>query len=317
MRALAVFVLFAGHLFAHDLIPVTLPVAPAGVEDKGDGGEPRVIITLTKHGEIYFRPSQAAFARPEAPKKSPALSLSELRFELVSARDRYHAIMKKRGKAGLKKKTLSTPISKLHVLLRVDKDAPWKHVQAIMITVAQSRFYKLHFGVKLVADRSYTAEEAKALSVERKDVAAPKKPQLEGRLKMFLPIDRSPIQQPGVFIGVHILGRTERPREWKNAGRVMMPTVIRYRVWTDPVVDDPAQVGKTIRKRRDEARKEKLKCRGTIKANNKVPFKHVAATLNQFYAAGVTGVDFYADWTPRGKQLRAKRLPYPRKAYGD
>lgn len=279
----------------HQLTPVTLPVASSGVPDKG-GSEARVILTLDGNGRITH--------------EGRSHSIDEVGSALDSKNRLHDAIKRRKGLSGYEQLPGGGRASTLHVLIRADRDAPWLHVAWLMTIMAEQRMYKLHFGVKLTADRAYSEREAAALGAKRMDVAPPAQPRFEGEFKAFLPTD-SGVRDPKV--SVLIVAQEEKRVLWGPAGSrepVSVPTTVVYRVGKreSQSLDD---VAKWIDQAQKVAVDMGIPLAGEIKARNRVPFKYVVAVLNRLRKGGVRRIDFFGVAIPNSRFRRRATLPYP------
>jgi biopolymer transport protein ExbD len=146
---LLIFFMLCVDLKQKDLADLTLPVAHMAEQDKADDADERVILNLDKSGQILW--------------KGKTVNLDELGTVLGNYRDRYEIKMKAKGKSGLEDLPGGGKASKLYVLLRADKDAPWQHVQWLMTIMAEQKLYKLQFATKQFRDGFISEEEAKVL----------------------------------------------------------------------------------------------------------------------------------------------------------
>ena len=202
--------------------PLVMPVASAGEKDRSNDKDKRYRINLTEHGEILYKGKQ--------------YSLAELAKLLNGLKKRYGKF-KDFGKRPYQVKT-----SELFLLFRVDRDAPWGHVQWLRKTATEARFYKFQYGVKLHADRTYTKEEAERLGAAWEDRPAPKAGRLEGKLLCFEPIERLPggdglrvLHEFATTSRVHVevVATKMGQRGWPDSKlRFRVPLEIKYRLTT-------------------------------------------------------------------------------------
>ena len=135
---------------------------------------------------------------------------------------------------------------------------------------------------------------------------------LESHLPKYKGIEAPPQPPKETFeIAVRILGRKEKPREWRGR-RVPAPTEVRYRFADGRSTDDIWTVGAHIRRMRREAVAADAKAVGRIHASARIPQKHVIAMLNQFADAGVKDVELQGTKFPSKRALLANGLPYPK-----
>ena len=277
-----------------DLVPLTLPVAPACEEDKDDDPDKRYIINLTKDGGVHY--------------KGKRYSLTELT-KVLNRLKRHYSKYKDYGKP-----PNLFRLSQLYLLLRVDKDAPWRHVQWLMAVLEEQKLYRVQFGVKLKADRDYTAEEAALLGA----VLTDKRPRagLEGKLFCFLRYAFVEVEADRPLISIEISGkeykRTKRGPEglkaWVFPPRKAVYFVARRRT------DEVRTLGGWIRNKLADLpeRKSRLDVVGRIEAEADTPFKFVVAAMNQFNDARVEAFDFGPAVIPDAAVRKRAYLPYPK-----
>jgi biopolymer transport protein ExbD len=159
---LLIFFMLVVDLKTKDLAELTLPVAHMAEQDKANDPDDRVILNLDKYGQILW--------------KSRVITLEELGTVLGNLRDRYEIKMKNLGKSGTEELPGGGKASKLYVLLRADKDAPWQHVQWLMTIMAEQKLYKLQFATKQFRDGFINEKEAKELdAISQKEYQAMEK----------------------------------------------------------------------------------------------------------------------------------------------
>jgi biopolymer transport protein ExbD len=146
---LLIFFMLITELKQKDLAELTLPPAYMAEADKGGENDDRIILNIDNRGGLLW--------------KGNRVTLDEMGTILQSARDRYDIKMKQKGLTGLEDIGGGRKASKLFVLLRADKDAPWQHVQWLMTIMAEQRIYKLQFATKQFKDGYISDAEAKEL----------------------------------------------------------------------------------------------------------------------------------------------------------
>lgn len=146
---LLIFFMLITDLKTKDLAEMTLPVAYMAEEDKNQETDDRVILNIDRYGGLMW--------------KGKAVNLDELGTVLSTSRDKYELKMRQAGKSGMEDLPGGGRASKLYVLLRADKDAPWQHVQWLMTIMAEQKLYKLQFATKKFKDGFISAEEATIL----------------------------------------------------------------------------------------------------------------------------------------------------------
>jgi biopolymer transport protein ExbD len=161
---LLIFFMLITDLKQKDLAEMTLPVAYMAEEDKNQETDDRVVLNVDVYGGLMW--------------KGKNVSMDELGTVLATARDKYELKMRQEGKSGLEDLPGGGKASKLYVLLRADKDAPWQHVQWLMTIMSEQKLYKLQFATKKFVDGFITKEEAVILDGrDQKSVQAQKKEQ--------------------------------------------------------------------------------------------------------------------------------------------
>ncbi|MEM8882675.1 MAG: biopolymer transporter ExbD [Planctomycetota bacterium] len=210
------------------------------------------------------------------------------------------ALGDKRGSLDALKKSLSElvkkhgemegPASTMRVLLRVDRDAPWLHVQWAMTICAECRIRRIELGV------------------QQKDGTP-------GRLDSWLPMIPGGRAKPEemMWIKVHVFGRKEKARDFAGF-QVMTPTHFLYRSG-DQTLEDLDAVAKRIRAVTAEAKKAKIARRGEIKAGHKVPFDVIVGVLDEFRVQKLDRVDYYGTALPSKGVRTGAQLPYPKRNY--
>lgn len=163
---LLIFFMLITDLKQKDLAELTLPPAYMAVQDKGGEQDDRIILNIDNRGGVVW--------------KGQFVTLDELGTILQAARDRYDIKMKQIGKSGTEDLPGGVKASKLYVLLRADKDAPWQHVQWLMTIMAEQKLYKLQFATKQFKDGNIWPEEAKDLdAIDQKTYKAQQKARKE------------------------------------------------------------------------------------------------------------------------------------------
>jgi biopolymer transport protein ExbD len=159
---LLIFFMLITDLKQKDLAEMTLPVAYMAEEDKNQEDDDRVVLNVDVYGGLMW--------------KGKNVSMDELGTVLSTARDKYELKMRQLGKSGTEELPGGGKASKLYVLLRADKDAPWQHVQWLMTIMAEQKLYKLQFATKKFVDGFISKEEAIILDGrDQKSVQAQKK----------------------------------------------------------------------------------------------------------------------------------------------
>ena len=316
-------------------------IASQGVKDKNDDPDARLILNLTKSGEVLVDESELAFGNElwrQALGTKPGLkrmTLDQLGVHLDVAKRTYDIRQREKGGSGYEQLRESEKISRLFVLLRADKDAPWLHVQWLTIVMQEQKFHKLQFAVKVTADRSYAPEEAALMGVKRDDVASPAPPALESKLSAFLPQFTDPDLEIVIppddsedeehtaarkaalakvtRIRVEIHADAEvAVKEWGKLRRpASVPTQVHY-VIGGRKTQSLADVEKWINRQVAAAKRTKKRPVWQMNVDANVQVKYAIAVLDRMSAAGAERV-WFSDWRIPGAELRRlPHLPYPK-----
>jgi biopolymer transport protein ExbD len=256
------------------LVPMNLPVASMCEEDRDDDPDDRVIINLTATGRLILRMKE--------------ITLAGLATQLREAAQVYDRKMRAKGMGGYEEGPDGRRWSKLYVLLRADKDAPWQHARWVVAELAESRFYKLQLGVRKTAGREYTQAEAERRWAAREIYWPP--PTLEGKLQCFL--STAPSEPEENYIDVRLADPPARFRF--GAKTTESPEALAG--WLRGAYL-PRAGPRTV---------------GRIFAGPRTPFGEIVAAVNCFNLAGMVKVDFASVKRAPDDVRRAKRLPRPR-----
>jgi hypothetical protein len=174
--------------------------------------------------------------------------------------------------------------SRLRVVLQFDRDAPWIHVQWILLVCAEQRMPKIAFAVRGSDDREFW-------------------------LDATLPTDRGIGQRKPQVIKVSILIRTRLPSEadWRKK-RADMPAVVRYR-FGDQETEELASVARWLSEARKATTQAEVPVHGEIRATGSIPYHHVAKLLAEFRTSGYAQVDFFGTQIPDENVRTATELP--------
>jgi biopolymer transport protein ExbD len=296
--------------------PVALPLAPHAVAGKGDHRTPRLTVTLNRHGEVYINLREFSFGEFEGVPAGPKLvSLDELYRCLTAATRVYDMIQRRKGRSGYEK-FVSGSVTRLGVRLRVDKDAPWAHVEWIHTILAERHIWNVQLAVKARADRGYPREEAQRLGAVWKDIPPDaSSATLPANLPNDAAVDLSklPPKKPQkiVTLVVKIAEDETEMRAWGRARgeRVPMPTRVHYEFANQKT--PLSNIEKRIREASAVARGQKAEIATRVMAELKVPFKHVVAVLDRFRAAGHGDIWWAGTAFPTPAVRVMKPLPYP------
>jgi biopolymer transport protein ExbD len=154
---LVVFFMLTLDMSSKDYIPLTLPFAHHGVEDKDDPADPvqalKVVVNLLPDGRIVLKGKEYPMTQDD-PKGSMA-GLKALHDELVMATqpDPEHPNIREEDQH-----------SKVAIQVHGDRAALWRYVQWIIATASAPRvkMYKVYFSVKQPQDDQSGAAPAKA-----------------------------------------------------------------------------------------------------------------------------------------------------------
>ncbi len=312
--------LLTGDALGGELAPVTLPVAPQGVKDKNDDPDARLVLNLTKDGEVLVDRSEIAFGDKRlvsALKLQPGfkpINLDRLGFHFSGTKRMYDFRQRRKGASGYERSEGGAEISRLFVLLRADKDAPWIHVEWLLQVMMEHKLHKLQFAVKAVADRSYSPEEATLLGAKRVDVAPPTPPALESKLSVFLPTHHPEVafaKIAEIRVEIHT-GVETTVKEWgKFRHPASVPTEVRYEIGGRKT-QNLADLDKWIAESVANARKNGKRPVWQIKVGAKVQVKYVIAVLDRMYAAGAKKIWFFDRRIPQMELRELPYLPYPK-----
>jgi biopolymer transport protein ExbD len=238
---------------ARDIAPIDLPVAGRSVPDRADDPDDRLILNLDSKGGIPFKRKER--------------SLDEIGIVLDQAKRIYDLKMRSKGKQGHVEIEPGVRRSRLFVLIRADKNAPWQQVSWILKTIADNGLCKVQFATQREVDMRYSRAEAALLGADWRTRRPPPPYQLEAKLPCFLPV--GPADPKLVVIRIRILpGAKGRPV---------------YRLGSREI-DDILEVGRSLQAAGPQSR-------GVLEADAEVPHKFVVAVLNLFRAAGIERVD--------------------------
>lgn len=295
--------------------PVALPLAPHAVAGKGDDRTPRLTVTLNRHGEVYISLKEFSFGEIEKAPAGPTLvSLDELYRYLTASVRLFDVIERRNGRSGYEKFVRGS-VTRLGVRLRVDKDAPWAHVEWIYTILAERQIWNVQLAVKARADRGYRHEEARRLGAVWKDVPPDaSSATLPANQPNDAAVDLSKLpeepQKMVTLVAKIAVDETEM-RAWGRAGRkrFLMPTRVHYEFANQKT--PLSELEKRIRDASAAARSQKAEIVTRARAEPKVPFKYAVAVLDRYRAAGHSVV-WWIDTTLPTRAVRAmKPLPYP------
>ena len=274
------------------LVPFLLLVAceddllepPSSANAQGDSRhlvDDRVTVELTRHGVIKF--------------DGEAVNLDQLGEALKLKAAVYHGIKKAIGKSGWEVIPGGGKATKLSLLIRADKLAPWQHIQWLLTEAAMQRYYKIYFAA----------------------TRADGKP---GRVNAFLPTDKGlkpdDADNPNqIVMSIHVVARKEQPRKWADQ-KINVPTEFRYKHGDREVADVKATAKWILdsKKTADATANAIFRCE--IKAGHKVPFGKIVDLMGVMRAAVQREIEFFGTQLTHGKLRKKMRLPYPKSNYG-
>jgi len=178
-------------------------------------------------------------------------------------------------------KHLAAAGSQKRVVLSVDKDAPWQHVQWVMIICSEQHMPKLAFALHQQKGGEFL-------------------------LDATLPTDRAvaDVQKRGTF-RVRVVVGNEREAKW-GATSVRMPIAHFYECFTERA-DELATVARWM----TSARRNNPQLGAELKATAKTRFETAARLLAEFYQAGFANIEFYGTKMPNAATRKARVLTYP------
>jgi biopolymer transport protein ExbD len=252
------------------LVPMNLPVASMSLQDRDDDPDDRVIVNLTATGRLVCA--------------DKALTLEEFSGYLQQQADAYDRKMQTLGKEGREDVGAERPWSKLYVLLRVDRDAPWEHVRWLLAELSARGFYKIQFAAGRGTLPACSQEELERQWAGQ-DISGPVAT-LDRKLYCFQPVSIDPV----VDCEVSIRGS---PARYEFAERS---------------TQDPAELASWLRGApRDRTGKDL----GRIDADRHTRFGDVVSAINAFHMAGLEKTAFAGvERAPPGV-YRMERFPRP------
>ncbi|MHC4934072.1 MAG: hypothetical protein ACYTGV_18010, partial [Planctomycetota bacterium] len=241
-------------------------------------------IRLAGDGRILLPPS-----RPEEAWRES--SLDDLGMHLARETEAFAERERKEQRSGYEVLATGAKASRLRVVLQVDRDAPWVHVQWLLAICAEQRAPKIAFAVRSSDDREFW-------------------------LDATLPTDRGvgPPREE-IRVSVRAVVRLRSEEDWRRK-RADMPTVVRYR-FGDQEVEELATVARWLEQARTAAEGAEATLRGEIRAARKLPYHHVAKLLAEFRASGYAQVDFFGTQIPNAAIRAARELPHPLSSWPD
>jgi biopolymer transport protein ExbD len=251
---------------------VAVPEASQAKPDPGKYADDRLIIQVTKEGKTVVN--------------GRALSGKELGQYLDFQKRQYDLRRRTEGKSGFEEVAPGVKASRLYVLIQADRETPWKHVQELMVVLAERKIHKVQFAVQKEGDRAM-------------------------RIDRFLPTDRGVEPIPAephneIVVAVEILIRKEIQKEgWPEP----KPFSFRYRYGGQETGSLEA-VGKWISGAKKACEgAQNTRVIGRVRAHRKVPFQQIVAVLDRFLAAGLTDVDFEAPpWQQKLQELKEDEI---------
>jgi len=276
---------------------IRMPLGAGLASDRGPWDGDRIVINLSRRGELRSRGHQ---------------------FSLRALGSFVRGFVAARALDGNKR-----PV---RVLLRVDGDAPWQHVQALLTELHRSQIERVEFGVRAAATSGDSERDAMRFDVlYRKD--EPDGQQHDAFFDLVLDewagtrlgrdadvvsnqIDRSELQ---------IRAEREVESEWGPAGeqqKVRRPVLVRYD-WNATGLVSFREVIRALVDARGLALKRRglwspRKLRVVVSASEKVPAKYPIAALARLSALKWGEIWYFRRAKTPESAREALFLPYPR-----
>jgi len=275
---------------------VRLPLAAGVARDKGPWGENRLTINLTRRGELRARGHEFSLR-----------SLGVLLRGLVTARK------------------LDPKLARLRVLLRVDGDAPWGHVQTLLTEIKRSGIESVEFAVRAAATAGDSQRAADRFDVLYRPREADGR-QHDGFFRLPLLELTGPLKASELVDAMRVIQRSELvmqaerevETEWGPEGetkRVQRPLNVRFE-WKGTRHYAIRNVNRAIvASRATEMGGMKLwsmkKSRVVVSASEKVPAKYVIACLARLGVLRWGEIWFFHRTEMSDLAREAAFLPYP------
>ena len=197
------------------------------------------------------------------------------------------------------------------VVLTVDRNTPWIHIQWIMLICAEERMPNLAFQVErapMKGRKRQTFLLDAALPVDS-GVAGPlggglDEPEETNEDKPGKPIRG---RRDSVSVKVMVVPGADKQQRW-GVPTVLMPTQVRY-LFGDRNAVELASVARWLL----EARKVAPQSHGEIKALGRARFESIVRLMVEYRHAGYAHVDFYGTMIPTKEVREMPVLPYPGK----
>ncbi|MHC4931364.1 MAG: ExbD/TolR family protein [Planctomycetota bacterium] len=284
-------------LLAAPLDPaVELPKAP-NAQVKGPKVEPAVVIWLTQHGRVVVDPGQFASQKPPSSVKSSRtpVGLDGLTVHLSRVKRSYDQMQKAKGARGVEVLASGVEASRLFVVIRADRRAPWRHVEWIMTICAEQKFYKTRLAVE------------GANGTTTLDAFLPKD-------KGIAPTAQEPVNE--IHVVAALKGTKEKEVEWGPQGsrvKVRMPTGLQVRFGDREAAElAPFETFVKAGAKAAEGTEDTILV-GQIRASSKISVQQVVTPLDWFRAQKYPHVHIWSAPIPSGGLRRMKSLPYPEK----
>jgi len=169
------------------------------------------------------------------------------------------------------------------IVISVDRNAPWQHLQWIMLICAEQYLPSLAFEVASEKGETYLLDAS-------------------------LPTDgglNAPVRRARVRARVE--PKQDKNMRWRGSS-ILMPSAAAYWIDTEMVTDQQKLVERLQAERRLEPARH-----GEIMAPAGTPFWMVAQGIGAVRSAGFERLDFYGTAIPPKEVRAATALPYPRK----
>jgi biopolymer transport protein ExbD len=274
---------------------VTLPLAPSASVDPGPSATNRIILNLTRHGQVRVGGKQR--------------SLKELLAWFA-----IEAYPKPRTNKNVPR-----------VLLRVDRDAPWQHVMHVASVLQRSGLKQVEFGVRLRADRRDSVRRTLQAGVQRSTDSASPEGYFAVRLRPHQPIPTTLIEKLRTSKDVRrdrLILTSERevsaswgPKATRKAAKIPLNVRVEWngRPTYSPRVLRAWIRSSVINRARAFISASAARTRVIVGASEKVPARYVIASMSRLRTQGWREIWFFVSLSHTASRLRsAPSLPYPK-----
>lgn len=266
-----------GEEGAPEVAPAKLDT-PAGVVLRAERDAPTVFVRVREGGVLQMKSGE----------EWKDVALEDVARRLKEFADEQDREMRKAGKSAFGRAPGGTKVSCLFLSIDAEPTVPWQHVQWLMTTAAEQKYYKLEIG--------------------------------DGKKRFLVTLPIDPGLPPGaepplaIKIPVHALAVRETPQKWGDT-QVNRPTEIRFKIGNDETVEI-APVSEFVKKAWTAVKDTPgASIAGEIKAGHKVPTARILDLMEVFVTSGFARVDFYGTEVPTAALRTAQRLPFPLQNY--